>query len=73
MGAGLAKLFDECELHINCSATWFTRGHDETDTFVILGADEGIYMLSYADVETAHLVHPRRYDYKMFFFIVIHL
>ncbi|XP_074662772.1 mitogen-activated protein kinase kinase kinase kinase 5-like isoform X4 [Tubulanus polymorphus] len=60
MGACFSKVFNGCPLHINCTASWVHP--DSHDQHVLLGADEGVYLLNLNEIHenTLELLHARR-------------
>ncbi|CAG2162862.1 unnamed protein product [Oppiella nova] len=60
MGACFSKVFNECPLTVNCSASWI---HPDThDQHILLGCDEGIYDLNLNELHDATLdqLYPRK-------------
>lgn len=60
MGACFSKVFNECPLHILCSASWI---HPETrDQHILLGCEEGLYTLNLNELHDACIdqLFPRK-------------
>uniref|UniRef100_A0A914X879 Mitogen-activated protein kinase kinase kinase kinase n=1 Tax=Plectus sambesii TaxID=2011161 RepID=A0A914X879_9BILA len=60
MGACFSKIFADCPLRINCTASWI---HPETkDQLVLVGAEEGIFTLNLNELHEAVMdkIHARR-------------
>ncbi|XP_058838861.1 mitogen-activated protein kinase kinase kinase kinase 3 isoform X1 [Topomyia yanbarensis] len=60
MGACFSKVFNDCPLHIHCTASWI---HPDTrDQHLLIGAEEGIFNLNMNELHDAAIeqLYPRR-------------
>ncbi|GLG95818.1 Serine/threonine-protein kinase hippo, partial [Gryllus bimaculatus] len=60
MGACFSKVFNGCPLRVHCTASWIHP--DSRDQHILIGAEEGIYLLNLNELHDAAMdqLYPRR-------------